>query len=187
MIEGWVLVANGGIKPIKDCGFARIAHTILVDEQRADQRKMAARKLSPARLAGVLELPLSSTYALLAGSQALNPTQARTTLTYTGDIRLAHWLLHDSPFVPALRPAAITIPPRLTASLPAREDARLHASAHAMMREAYSLLMGVLDATSDRVVDEVDRANLGSELSDLESAVATLRLVVDGATIERSV
>jgi hypothetical protein len=180
-------MGNGAAKPNKDCGFARIAHTILVDEQRVDQRKTATRKLSPSKLAGVLGLPLSSTYALLAGSPAMDPTQARATLAFAGDIRLAQWLLDRSPFVPALRPDTFTIPPRLAVSLPAQEDARIHASAHAMMQDACALLLAVVIATGDRVIDANERETLRTELSDLESALATLRLVVDGAGLERGV
>jgi hypothetical protein len=180
-------MGNGAAKPIKDCGFARIAHTILVDEQRVDQRKTATRKLSPAKLAGVLGLPPSSTYALLAGSTAFDPAQARATLNFTGDMRLAHWLLEGSPFIPALRPETILVPARLAASLRKREDARLHACAHDMMREACDILLAVVEATGDRVVDDIERANLRAELADLESALATLRLVVDGVGLERGV
>lgn len=174
-------------KVIEDCGFARIAHTILVDEQRADKRKNPVRKLSPAGLAGVLDLPSSTTYAMLSGSPNFSPSQARAVMAYTKDARLPQWLLADTPFVAALRPEAIALKTRANTTLPKREDARLHASAHTMMQEAYSLLMVVLEATEDRVIDDKDRANLRNELADLEVALATLRVVLDGAGLERGV
>ena len=56
-----------------------------------------------------------------------------------------------------------------------------------MMQEAYGLLMVVLEATEDRVIDDADRANLRNELADLEVALATLRVVLDGAGLELGV
>lgn len=174
-------------KVIEDCGFARIAHTILVDEQRVDKRKNSVRMLSPAGLAGVLNLPSSTTYAMLSGSPNFSPSQARALIAYTGDARLPQWLLANTPFVAALRPETIPISAKAAASQPKREDARLHASAHTMMQEAYGLLMVVLEATEDRVIDDADRTNLRNELADLEVALATLRVVLDGAGLERGV
>jgi hypothetical protein len=172
---------------MEDCGFARIAHTILVDEQRVDKRKNSARKLLPAGLAGVLKLPSSTTYAMLSGGPNFSPSQARAVMAYTSDPRLPQWLLANTPFVAALRPEAIAISARAAASIPKREDARLQASAHTMMQEAYGLLMVVLEATEDRVIDDADRANLRNELADLEVALATLRVVLDGAGLDRGV
>lgn len=163
------------------CGFADLAYRIVVREQTAQARKGAQRTLTTEVLAGHLDLPLSTTSALLGSAtrSRFSPAQARAIMALTGDVRLPQWLLEGTPFVPALRPERIAVHPQVAANLPVRDDARLHASATTLMQEACNLLLAVIAAASDMRIDEADRATLRAEIADIDHALATLRTVVD--------
>lgn len=163
------------------CGFALLANRILVTETWGSRKRAAdPRPFSPQTLADALSMPVSRVRDRLNGSSAIRPLEARLMIAHTGDVRLAHWLLEGTAYVPALRPDAIKPAKGTLARLPRSDDARIYTSAVDLAHEAASLLDEAIKASADLMLDARDRAKLKEELKGVETALATLNGVLAG-------
>jgi hypothetical protein len=165
------------------CGFAMLASQIIITEQYGARRINAGvRTLSPQGLARMLNQRDHNIEDRLNGRAAIRPAEARTIIKYTGDLRLAQWLLEDTPFLPARRPETLKIAEIPREPRPTPEAARVHASAADLAHEASNLLQAAILAVRDLTIDHADRQKLRAEVADVASALATLDqlLISDG-------
>ena len=162
----------------EDCGLARLARSILIDEQSPSKRE-GPKRLSVKGFAGILGLNDQQIYDKLRGRSAFRPAEARALLAYTEDARVARWLMEGSRFQPARRPESVQVPTVVSANVPNETPAKLHTLTWSMVNEAYALLLAASVAATDSEISPTERALLKTELADLDLAVASLRLVIE--------
>jgi hypothetical protein len=162
----------------EDCGLARLARLILIDEQSPSKRE-GPKRVSVKGFAGILGLNDQQIYDKLRGRSAFRPAESRMLLAYTEDARVARWLLDGSRFQPARRPESVQVPKVVSANVPNEAPAKLHTLTWSMVNEAYALLLAASIAATDSEISMDERALLKTELADLDLAVASLRLVIE--------
>ena len=151
------------------CGLAALLHSLYVTERNPSLKEMSRR----------IGFEYHTLYSRVIGRVVLRPEEIRLLIRESGDIRLAEWLLEDSPFMPVYRPDADIVDGQ------SEGVRRLHRTATHAVIEAVELLREVELAIEDDKVDHNDLREIKEALTDAEQALGTLRANIDARFEQR--